>query len=50
MAIFLWLMGSCPIKAVTWMAYGDLVMLLGVIAIVIGAVLASFYVRRSERH
>jgi uncharacterized membrane protein len=49
-AIFLWLLGSCPIKAVTWTAYGDLVMLLGVIAIVIGAVFASFYVRRRERH
>jgi len=45
-SFFVMLLGGCPIMAATQAAYGNLVMVLGISAIIGGAVLASLYVRR----
>lgn len=43
------LLGGCAIRAATDAAYGNLVMALGILAIVGGAVLATAYVKRRAR-
>jgi hypothetical protein len=45
-AVFVMLLGGCPIMAATNAAYGNLVMALGVLAVVAGAVMAVLYTKK----
>ncbi len=45
-SFFVMLLGGCPIMAATQAAYGNLIMILGIAAVIGGAVVASLYVKR----
>lgn len=40
------LVGACPLRAIVYAAYGDLIMLVGLISIIAGALAGAEYIRR----